>query len=414
VRPLDVGIVGSGTGGPAAALFLARAGHRVTLYERVKEPSPVGAGIVLQPIGQAVLAALGLRDEVVARGSPIEILNIETLGGRKIARLDYAYVGEGIRGYGMHRGALFSALMQAVRRDRVELRLGVDVVKLAAARGDRPVLVAADGARHGPHDLVVVADGARSRLRDATSGILAKSVRAYAWGALWFIGQDVDGRFAGALHQVANGTRRMAGMLPSGLGPDPANTTPLVTVYWSFRADGLGAFRAAPLESWKEEFLGYFPDAAPVVGQITTHDDLLFATYQDVVMPRWHTHNVVYLGDAAHAMSPQLGQGCNLALFDAMVLARCLGSGENLPAALARYTAERREHLSFYQRATRWLTPFFQSDYPLLGWARDTLMSLAAKVPFFHREMVLAMCGAKQGFLWPRGGVIEMTPALMR
>ncbi len=58
-RPLSVGVIGCGTAGSAAALFLARAGHAVTLYERVAVPGPAGAGIVLQPSGMAALAALG-------------------------------------------------------------------------------------------------------------------------------------------------------------------------------------------------------------------------------------------------------------------------------------------------------------------------------------------------------------------
>jgi 2-polyprenyl-6-methoxyphenol hydroxylase-like FAD-dependent oxidoreductase len=408
MRRLDVGIVGCGTAGPAAALFLARDGHRVTLYERVPEPGPVGAGIVLQPTGQAVLEALGLRDEVVARGAPIEQLCIETLGGRRIARLAYASVGSSLKGYGMHRGALFASLMGAVERAPIDLRLGVEMVALKRMPGDRHALVDVDGERHGPHDLIVVADGSRSHLRGDTDGLLPKRVRPYAWGALWFIGEDPHNRFAGALHQVVRGTRRMAGMLPCGLGPDPANTTPLVTLYWSLRADALGPLQHAPLAAWKDEFLAYFADAGPVLDQIGAYGDLLFASYQDVVMPRWHTHNVVYIGDAAHAMSPQLGQGCNLALFDAMVLARCLADSESLSTALGCYSGERYEHLAFYQRATRWLTPFFQSDHQVLGWARDTLIAAGATMPFFHSEMVRAMCGAKQGFVWPRRGVIPL------
>ena len=49
MRPLDVGVIGGGTAGSTAAIFLARAGHRVTLYERVPKPTAVGAGITIQP-----------------------------------------------------------------------------------------------------------------------------------------------------------------------------------------------------------------------------------------------------------------------------------------------------------------------------------------------------------------------------
>src|SRR6184192_4185022 len=111
---------------------------------------------------------------------------------------------------------------------------------------------------------------------------------------------------------------------------------------------------------------------------------MLFASYHDVTMSRWNTHNVVYLGDAAHAMSPQLGQGCNLALFDAWTLAQSLAAHEHLPVALSAYTGARADHLRFYQFATRWLTPLFQSDVGALGHARDLVMGTMSRVPLFN------------------------------
>ena len=75
--------------------------------------------------------------------------------------------------------------------------------------------------------------------------------------------------------------------------------------------------------------------------------------------------------DAAHATSPQLGQGCNLALIDAATLCDAIDAADALPDALAAYTRARRPALNFYQRATRWLTPLFQSDEPAFGVARD-------------------------------------------
>ena len=399
-RSLDVGIVGCGTAGSAAAVFLARRGHRVTVYERVPDPRPIGAGIILQPSGQAVLARLGLRDAVVARGAPLDALRVETIGRRTVAHLRYRPGANPPRyGVGLHRGVLFASLFAAVKAGRALLRLGVGVHGLRPAR--RPdggqYLVGDDGALHGPHELVIVADGARLQLRDHTDRLLPKRVRPYPWGALWFVGKEAGAALKPELHQVVSGTRRMGGMLPTGTGPDPANAAPLASLFWSFRTAGLEAWRAGSLSAWKDEVSTFFPAARDLLDQIASHDDVLFASYQDVEMPRWHTHDVVYLGDAAHAMSPQLGQGCNLALFDAMVLADCIEENEHLATALACYSSARRGHLIFYQLATRWLTPFFQSELTPLAWVRDTLMTLASKLPFFHRQMVDTMCGVKAG-----------------
>jgi 2-polyprenyl-6-methoxyphenol hydroxylase-like FAD-dependent oxidoreductase len=103
---------------------------------------------------------------------------------------------------------------------------------------------------------------------------------------------------------------------------------------------------------------------------------------------------------AAHATSPQLGQGCNLALIDAAALADAIDAEDTVDTALARYTTSRRAHLAYYQLATRWLTPFFQSDHDWLGALRDAVMGPACALAFVRREMVRSMAGTKTGILW--------------
>jgi 2-polyprenyl-6-methoxyphenol hydroxylase-like FAD-dependent oxidoreductase len=414
MRPLDVGIIGCGTAGSAAAVFLARAGHRVTLYERVPNPLPVGAGITIQPTGLHVLCRLGLHRHIVARGSRIDRLLCETKKRTALADLTYERVGEGLFGVGLHRGVLFEALLAAVRRERrIELRTGVEIVDLARAEPDTKRarsraswLVDVGGKRHGPHELVIVADGARSQLRDDTS--TSKRVERYPWGALWFVARDPrpdDHAHRHVLHQVVDGNERFVGLLPTGIGPLSEESSlkpavPLLSLFWSMRGAAVDAWRERGIEKWKEEVMELAPEAEEVLAQITDERQMLFAAYHDVVMHRWTTRNVVYLGDAAHATSPQLGQGCNLALWDAMVLQDCLEeeTGDDLSLALERYTRTRTDHLAFYQVATRWLTPFFQGDIGALAALRDIGMPLMLKIGVFERIMTLSMIGVMDGF----------------
>ncbi|MEP7155202.1 MAG: FAD-dependent monooxygenase, partial [Betaproteobacteria bacterium] len=86
---LEIGVVGAGTAGAAAALLLARDGHRVTLFERVTEPMPIGAGILLQPTGMAVLGQLGLLDEAILLGAKVARLYGENQHGRKVMDMQY-------------------------------------------------------------------------------------------------------------------------------------------------------------------------------------------------------------------------------------------------------------------------------------------------------------------------------------
>jgi 2-polyprenyl-6-methoxyphenol hydroxylase-like FAD-dependent oxidoreductase len=392
---LDVGVVGCGFAGSAAALFLARAGHRVTVYERVPQPAAVGAGILLQPTGIAVLARLGLLDAVRSRGAPVHALRCRTASGRPVFDLRYERLAAGLHGLGIHRGALFEALLAALNAAGADLRCGATVDAVDDV-GPRARVYGPERSLLGEHDLVVVADGARSRLRDGARGLVRS--RPYRWGALWFVGADPDGRFAGTLSQVCDGTRRLAGFLPTGLGPS-GGEAPLVSLFWSLRMDGLEAWRLAGLEAWKREVRILEPRAEPLLEQIVDADQVLTAGYVDGVMRRVASGRCVFVGDAAHATSPQLGQGTNLALVDAATLADALSDGSDVEASLARYASARRHHVRFYQFASRWLTPFFQSDVHGLAIVRDRLFPVAARIPLLEREMVRTLCGVKKGVL---------------
>lgn len=396
--PLEVAVVGTGTAGSATALFLARQGHRVTLYEKVPQPQSLGAGIMLQPSGLSVLRALALDAEVLRKGDRIERLWVQTAAGRKVMELEYAQLSPTLSGLGLHRGVLFEVLFRAALREPgLTVHTGIDVEDLHTGRDGRQAVIERGTRKHfGRHDLVVVANGARSSLRDDTSFV--KSVEAYPWGALWAIVPDPQNHFTGRLFQVVKGTRRLMGLLPTGVGPsDQQHAGRTVSFFFSLRTDQLAAFQQGDFEHWKRGVLEDVPSSQPVLEQLTSPGSLLFSSYHDVVMWPWNTERVVYVGDAAHAMSPQLGQGCNLALLDAWVLSEAMRGSESVPDALFRYSRLRRWHLGWYQFITRWLTPFFQSDHGWLQPLRDVGMAWATDVPWVRRQMVSAMCGVSRG-----------------
>ncbi len=392
---MRIAIIGCGTAGAASALLLSRDGHDVTVFERVAEPRPVGAGIMMQPSGLMVLSALGCVEPVLARGARVDRLLAETPSGARVLDLAYAALGSDLYGVGLHRGVLFDTLLSAVRASSATLACGVGISRVVFGPGSTRVLVTDAAERIGPFELVVVCDGARSHVRDAMHDV-AKRVERYPWGALWFVGSDREGQYEGVLHQKVRGTRAMVGMLPTGLGPD-GHDVRHTSLFFSVRGDEVERWRAGGVDTWKQHVRTIAPEAEALLAQIDAFDQLTFATYFDVTMPRWHAPGVVFLGDAAHATSPQLGQGCNLALCDAEALAVALRSSARVGEALERYSADRRAHLDFYQLATRWLTPFFQSDLTPLAWVRDALMRRAGWLRYAEREMVRSMCGTKTG-----------------
>ena len=175
-----------------------------------------------------------------------------------------------------------------------------------------------------------------------------------------------------------------------------------LSLFYSIKLSEQQAFFETPLTKWKHELLQIAPQAATFVHQIHDHQQLSVAAYHDVVMPYWHDDGAVVLGDAAHALSPQLGQGVNLALQDAAALATSIQTAPNLAEALSDYSIARTKQLRFYQFATRSITPMFQSKSPLLGLIRDITFPVMAKSSWVKRQMVLSMAGYKDGLFSSR------------
>lgn len=387
--PLRIAIVGSGTAGPAAAIYLARAGHAVTLFERAPQKLPVGAGFMLQPTGMAVLHQLGLAEALRPQIATISKLYCRTKSGRVLLHLSYEELGSGLFGAGTHRATLLDLLLAAAQNAGADILWNTHISRLTRDAARRPLLQDTSGSIHGPYDLLLICDGAQSTLRDQ-SGVPAR-VSRYSWGALWFIGKRTPEFDPQVLWQCVGTTRELTGFLPTGTQDD------LLSLFWSIRLDHIDRWRQTPLEAWKRDILALAPQAESFLAQIDSHSQVATAAYHDVRMHHWHGDRVAILGDAAHALSPQLGQGVNLALMDAAVLAQSLATQTSLPEALAHYSRTRRSHLRFYQFATRWTTPFFQSDLLPLGWLRDLVFPIVQRIPPLRRQMTATMAGGKTG-----------------
>lgn len=385
---LRIAVVGYGVAGQAASLFLSAAGHDLTVFEQAAAPGPVGAGFLLQPTGLAVLARLGLLEQALQTGQRIERLYGCNIAGRSVMDMRYADFADGCFGLGMTRGGLFSLLHRAFDGRHAV----VSGTRIERVSDDGRHLHDATGTRHGPFDLIIATDGAHSALR-RQPGIASRET-LYPWGAMWCLLPAADWPHADVLQQRYAGTREMIGMLPVGRRDDSDDRW--LTFYFSLSGHEVDGFDDRALARLRDRVSALWPEAASLVGMLQSPSQLHRARYRDVVLQTSVHDRVVFLGDAAHAMSPQLGQGVNMALLDAQALAEALHARDSLESALDAYRRERKRHVAIYQRLSRWLTPLFQSDSDALARVRDLCFGPAGRLPLAKGQMLRILTGTKR------------------
>jgi salicylate hydroxylase len=355
-------IAGGGVAGLACAALLTRAGWRVTVFDKMAWPQPLGSGLILQPVGLHVLDRIGAGGRIRELGAPVARLYGKSIPSDRVV-LDVRYDALGAdapTGVATHRGALFQVLYDAAIEAGAAIETGREIFAEDAAR------------LSAQFDLVIDALGMRSPLSNPPQQNLP-------FGALW-ASLDWAGPFDGAaLEQRYEAARKMVGVLPIGRLPQsPANKQ--AALFWSLKHSDYAAWRAAPLEQWKDEVRRLWPDTEPLLAQIDAHEQMVFAAYAHRTLRAPVRGRIAHVGDSWHCTSPQLGQGANMALLDALALKTALERQSNLDLALAEYARLRLWHIRLYQAASWMFTPAYQSDSAALAFVRDWIMAPISQV----------------------------------
>ena len=374
---MRIAIVGAGMGGLTAASLLADRGHAITVFDRFKTPRPVGSGLVIQPVGQMVLAQVGALERALALGTPITRMHgVEARSGRRVLDVRYDLNDPRAFGLGIHRAALFEVLLGALVERGIALRTGHAVTGLVRD-GDRVSLLA-ENHRAGPFDLVVDAAGVNSPL----SPLEARKLGFGAiWGTVDWPATDLPRDMLAQRYRRAN---RMLGLLP--LGADKA------TIFWSLPSNGYEDWKDAGLPAWRTEATALWPALAPFLDQITEPSQMTMARYSHGTLKRPYSKRLVHIGDAAHRASPQLGQGANMALLDALALARALDR-HPVDRAFPAYARARRWHTAIYQAMSWAFTPMYQSHSRILPILRDRVLFPVSQVPPAPCILTSLVCG---------------------
>lgn len=324
-----VAIAGGGIGGLTLACALQRQGIAATVFEKAPELRPVGAGITVQANAIVALRSIGLNQAVAAQGVAAGESAILDASGRTLQALRMDVVAErlGAPFVCLHRARLHRVLLDGC--DAESVRTGLAVTGFED-RGDRVEVRLSDGSRMEA-DLLVGADGLHSVVRTRLLGEQPLRYSGYtSWRGLC---RDPE---LGSITRTSEswGAGERFGIVPIGHGE----------IYWFATANSPAGQQDPPgrvRESLLDRFGGWHDPIARILER-TDEAEILRTDIRDRPPVRsWSKGRVVLLGDAAHPMTPNLGQGGCQAIEDAVVLARALATMPSVEAALRRYEALR-------------------------------------------------------------------------
>ncbi|MCA1409010.1 FAD-dependent monooxygenase [Ensifer sp. IC3342] len=369
-------IVGAGIAGLAVAQGLRLIGWDTEIYEQAETLEPLGAGLSLSANALRALRTLGLYDAVTAAAQPIEQLELLDRGGRRLQSTDFEELG---RRYGhlamavLHRGDLHKALLSELPEKMI--RTSMECV--GARKADNRIVLDFANGKAVETDFVLACDGIHSAVRKAQ---FPESREHFARYTCW---RAISPGVPGGMNQ-ARLTESWGAGKRFGLAALPGER-----VYWfaccgAERTDD-PALAELDLERVKDTFAD-FHEPIPEVLNRTSADSLIWTDILDLEpMPSFTQGKIVLLGDAAHAVTPDLGQGAGLAIEDAAVLAALLG---RLPIqqALSEYDVRRIDRARRIANASRLYARVAQWSNPLVVPLRNMVVS---RIPqsFMDRQL---------------------------
>jgi 2-polyprenyl-6-methoxyphenol hydroxylase-like FAD-dependent oxidoreductase len=370
-------IVGAGIGGLAAGIALTRAGLEVDVYERADAMHEVGAGISLWANAIHALGTLGLEEAILSASAPGTVAGLRVPDGTIVTTPAMADLEQrvGVVCIVLHRAELQSALLGAFGRERVHL--GATCVRVIEDRDGAHAEFADGSVARG--DVVVGADGLSSVVRAGLHGAAPPTYAGYtAWRAV-----------------VPFDTRRVQGSETWGAGarfgmvPMSGNR-----VYW-FATKNVpeGERQRDEKAGLRDLFRGWHDPVEALIDATDPASILRNDIYDRPVLGRWGRGRVTLLGDAAHPMTPNLGQGACQALEDAVVLARCLQDQPDIAMALRAYETRRISRANALVRRSRQVGRIGQVEWPVAVWLRKAMIGLVS--PRLQARQLEAVIGYK-------------------
>ena len=347
-----ISIVGGGIGGLSAALVLQHFGYRVSVFEQARELREIGAGVTITPNAMHALNFLGVGDRIAKEAGPTEaylirhfqtgeVIKTRASGTDYVERFGAAY-------HQVHRADLHNALADAVLQNDTDcVSLGCRLESLTQDSG-HVVATFANG-RTIASDVLIGCDGSASRVRACVFG-------------------DETVNYTG---QVAFRALLPMANVPSGIAKLPfamfvgdnrvllhyplryRTVMNVISVAREPRWQEEGWTIPATIEEFANLHSDFHPDALDLIRAIAPGTLFKWGLRDREPLRRYTKGRVTMLGDAAHPISPFLGQGACIAIEDAMVLGRALATAGSYEEAFGIYENTRKDRANGVQLASR-------------------------------------------------------------
>jgi 2-polyprenyl-6-methoxyphenol hydroxylase-like FAD-dependent oxidoreductase len=337
-NPKTILIIGAGIAGPTAALRLTNDGYKCTVFERAPTPTTIGGAVNVAPNGMRLFERLGVGDAIRKRGCTVDAFEIMEERGGVVGRFENKS-RDGFCGVRIMRSSLQEVLLGKMKEKGVEILYGknLDSVEENGETGKVNARFLDGTVVEG--DLLIGADGIHSATRHFVVGDDYKpeySGQSLVYGIVRT--DDVPGADLSTLAPtVAVFARR--GFFAMAFTDESRKK-----LYWIAAKDRLLTETSTDADKIRSEEVERFKDLYKPLPDIisSTKEFFSWPVYELPDIPRWSKGNVVLVGDAAHALPPNQGQGLSQAVLDIFVLARVVKMG----APLKRYEDIRRPEVA--------------------------------------------------------------------
>jgi len=362
-------IIGGGIAGLCSAISLSRQGIEVKVYERSPMPVGAGAGIIIAPNALQALEHIDMATPIMEVGLGNNGICLMTSKGKKLSKL--AVPQKSYKMYSIHRKDLNSLFSSALPDGTVEYGRTC----ISVTQNEHEVTAFFSDGSEASGSLLIAADGIHSSVRNQLTNQSEYRFSGYTcWRTV--VSTKTLSNLSGDFIETWGIKGRV------GIVPLPNQKVYLYVMINSEESDP--KFTEYTVENLVQRFKNYHHPIPELLALMDPEQMIHRDIFDIVPMQRFYLNRTVFIGDAAHAFTPNLGQGACQAIEDAILLAESLSNQRQYQDAFAEFDANRRKRVEWISNQSWALGKMAQFEQPLMALFRNTFMKYTPK--FLYRK----------------------------